>query len=364
MRKQTNYKAPTSSLRKAKNLLLLLSIVVVAANLYFLNATRQHAQSYSEQQNQATWFLFQLTKEFAELNTMTPFAYDSTKLRDRMELKYELTWSRFDLLLTSREADTFITLPGARMYFQTLFNQFKLLDSQVFNLKSKADADKLGREFNSLYMSMIRYINTNFRIKSPLYEKQMQDARELHQTQLISLVLLVVCIALMMFILQKESEYHKVQSLTDSLTGISNRLALFQDLQNATHLEQPFTIFLLDLNGFKQVNDKYGHQAGDKVLQAFSTRLKKASTASYRIGGDEFALMTNATSESELKHLAAIIEQEMQLPIQVSGYNEVTIATSIGYASFPRDSRKINELLLVADSNMYIEKQNSRQAIG
>lgn len=364
MWKQTNYKDPSSSLKKAKNLLLLLSVIVVAANLYFLNSTRTHAESYSEQQNQATWFLFQLTKEFAELNTMTPFAVSSPQHRERMELKYELTWSRFDLLLTSREADTFITLPGARMYFQTLFNQFKLLESQVFSLKSTDDAAKLGREFNSLYMSMIRYVNTNFRIKSPLYERQMQDARELHRIQLISLMLLVVCIVLVMFILQKESEYHKEQSLTDSLTGISNRLALFQDLRRSTDRKQPFSIFLLDLNGFKQVNDKYGHQAGDKVLQAFSTRLKKASTASYRIGGDEFALMTNTTSENELKHLAAIIEQEMQLPIQVSGYNEVTIATSIGYASFPRDSRKINELLLVADSNMYIEKQNSRQAIG
>lgn len=364
MWKQTNYKAPTSSLRKAKNLLLLLSVVVVAANLYFLNATRQHAESYSEQQNQATWFLFQLTKEFAELNTMTPFAHTSPQYLEHMELKYELTWSRFDLLLTSREADTFITLPGARMYFQTLFNQFKLLDSQVFNLKTEADANKLGREFNSLYMSMIRYINTNFRIKSPLYQTQMQNARDLHQIQLVSLVLLIVCIALVMFILQKESQYHKEQSLTDSLTGISNRLALFQDLQNATHLEQPFTVFLLDLNGFKQINDKYGHQAGDKVLQAFGSRLKKASTTSYRIGGDEFALITNATSDSELKHLASVIEQEMQLPIQVSGHNEVTIATSIGYASFPTDSREINELLLIADSNMYIEKQSTRKVVG
>lgn len=361
---KTSYKAPSSSLRKAKNLLLLLSVGVVAANLYFLNATRHHAQSYSAQQNQATWFLFQLTKEFTELNTMAPFAHLSPQHLANIELKYELTWSRFDLLLTSREADTFITLPGARMYFQTLFNQFKLLDSQVFSLQSEADAEKLGREFNSLYMSMIRYINTNFRIKSPLYERQMQDARDLHQTQLISLILLIVCIALVMFILQKESEYHKEQSLTDSLTGISNRLALFQDLQRATQLEEPFTVFLLDLNGFKQINDKYGHQAGDKVLQVFSSRLKKASTASYRIGGDEFALMTNATADSELKHLASVIEQEMQLPIQVTRYNEVTIATSIGYASFPSDSSEINELLLIADSNMYIEKQNTRKVIG
>lgn len=275
MRKQNNSNAPSSLLNKAKYLLLLLSVIVVAANLYFLNSTRQHAQSYSEQQNQATWFLFQLSKELSELTAITPFYEDKESYHERITLKYELTWSRFDLLLTSREADTFIILPGAKEYFQTLFNQFKALEAQLIHLDSKSDAQRLGQEFNSLYMSMIRFVNNNFRVKSPLYQTQMQTARDLNQIQLVLFFLLVICIALVMFILQKESEFHKEQSLTDSLTGIANRLSLFTDLDHHTHDEQPFTVFLLDLNGFKEVNDQYGHQAGDKVLQAFGKRLKR-----------------------------------------------------------------------------------------
>ncbi|MFM2587948.1 GGDEF domain-containing protein [Vibrio sp. TBV020] len=364
MWKQNNYNAPSSLLIKAKYLLLLLSVIVVAANLYFLNSTRQHAESYSEQQNQATWFLFQLTKEFSELNTIAPFYEEVDDYHYRIELKYELTWSRFDLLLTSKEADTFITLPGAREYFQTLFNQFKALEPRVISLDSKADADKLGQEFDLLYMSMINFVNTNFRVKSPLYETQMQTARDLNHIQLVLLFLLVGCIALVMFILQKESEFHKEQSLTDSLTGIANRLALFNDLKYQTREDQPFTIYLLDLNGFKEVNDQYGHQAGDKVLKAFGKRLNEVSPLSYRIGGDEFALITRTTSLIELKQLSRTIAKEMTKPIRVTESDEVVIGTSIGFASYPNDAHDTNELLLIADSKMYVEKQNGRKIIG
>lgn len=125
MWQRNNYNQSSAILKRAKYLLLLLSLVVIIANLYFLSATRQHAKSYSEQQNQATWFLFQLSKEFSELNSILPFAATDEDYHQRALLKYELTWSRFDLLLTSREADTYIALPGARIFFSTLFSQCK-----------------------------------------------------------------------------------------------------------------------------------------------------------------------------------------------------------------------------------------------
>ncbi|NOH22184.1 GGDEF domain-containing protein [Vibrio europaeus] len=360
MWKLTSENAPFSLLKFAKYLLLVLCIVLIIANLHFLAGTRQHAQSYSEQQNQATWFLLQLTKEFTELNTITPFAADDQNYHDKVMLKYELTWSRFDLLLTSDEADSFVALPGARAFFTNLFTQFQSLEPKLEQLKTKQQAQLLGQEFDYIYRSMVRYVNTNFRVKSPLYEHQQTAASELHQMQLASLFLLIVCVMLATYILHKETEYHKQQSLTDSLTGIPNRLALFTDLRRKVASTQPFHLFLLDLNGFKEVNDQFGHQAGDRVLIAFAERLSLLDAECYRIGGDEFAIITTKIESQHVALFAHNIHQRMQEALIVTDGTVIHVSTSVGSAHFPHDTDDLYDLMLIADSNMYREKHTSR----
>ncbi|MEX0337250.1 GGDEF domain-containing protein [Vibrio tubiashii] len=360
MWKINNAHDPSAILKRAKYLLLLLSVVLIVANLYFLSATRQHAHSYSEQQNQATWFLLQLTKEFTELNTIAPFAADSQNYHDKVLLKYELTWSRFDLLLTSGEADSFISLPGAREFFLTLFTHFQSLEPKLEQLKTKEQAQLLGRELDAVYRSMVKYVNTNFRVKSPLYEHQLETARNLNQIQLISMLLMIVCVVLVTYILHKESDYHKQQSLTDSLTGISNRLALFTNLKRKIASSQPFHLFLLDLDGFKEVNDRYGHQAGDRVLKAFAERLCSLDAECYRIGGDEFAIISTKLEPQQVESATNDIHQQMREAIFVTDGTVIHVSTSVGSAHFPHDSDDLHDLMLIADSNMYREKHTSR----
>ncbi|MCZ4292776.1 GGDEF domain-containing protein [Vibrio sinaloensis] len=363
MWQRNNYNQSSAILKRAKYLLLLLSLVVIIANLYFLSATRQHAKSYSEQQNQATWFLFQLSKEFSELNSILPFAATDENYHQRALLKYELTWSRFDLLLTSREADTYIALPGARIFFSTLFSQFKALEPRLELIKHPDYVEKVSDEFNVLYMSMIQYVNTNFRIKSPLYRDQMKQAQNLNDIQFASLMLLVLCVCLAMYIFHKESEYHKQLSLTDSLTGIANRLAMFNELHRKIELKQPFQVFLLDLNGFKEVNDKFGHKAGDMVLQAFASRISSLDKKCFRIGGDEFAVISDGLDADAIKNISQSIRQKMEELVTISDDHQIKVSASVGCACFPYDSREINELLLIADTTMYSEKHANRQDI-
>lgn len=363
MWQRNNYNQSSAILKRAKYLLLLLSLVVIIANLYFLSATRQHAQSYSEQQNQATWFLFQLSKEFSELNSILPFAATDEDYHQRALLKYELTWSRFDLLLTSREADTYIALPGARVFFLTLFSQFKALESRLELLNHPDYVEKVSDEFNTLYMSMIQYVNTNFRIKSPLYRDQMKQAQNLNDIQFASLMLLVLCVCLAMYIFHKESEYHKQLSLTDSLTGIANRLAMFSELHRKIELKQPFQVFLLDLNGFKDVNDKFGHNAGDMVLQAFASRISSLDQKCFRIGGDEFAVISDGLDADAIRNISQNIRKKMDLIVTINDDHQIKVSASVGCACFPYDSREVNELLLIADTTMYSEKHANRQDI-
>lgn len=366
MRKRhTSIKTLSPLLKHAKILFLILSGLLLLANLYVLSQTRQHAQSYTEQQNQATWFLFQLTKEFSELNVISKFAAHGDEHLNKTQLKYDLTWSRFDLLITNREADTFIALPGAKSFFVGLFEDFKALEGRLQSIQSEQQAKQFSDEIDQLYMSMIQYVNTNFRVQSPLYQSQMEQARNLNVVQFALLILLLICGGLAAIILHKESEFHKVQSLTDSLTGIANRLAMFQVLKDFALSNTPFTLYLLDLNGFKIINDKYGHQAGDKVLKTFSARLTKIHSSCFRIGGDEFAILVKNKpghiSSTLINEVRIMMAEPIEITLHDSSNTEIIAATSIGFAQYPQDSKDINELLLIADGQMYREKHSFRK---
>ncbi|WP_159650842.1 GGDEF domain-containing protein [Vibrio atypicus] len=338
-------------LARAKALLLMMSVILIVANLYFLSSTRQLAESYSARQNQATWFLFQLTKEFSELTAITPFAASNKNHHEKTLLKYELTWSRFDLLLNSREADTFINLPGARTFFSTLFINFQALESQLTSINDPTQAKLLSQQLSNLYLGMIQYINTNFRIQSPLYRDQMMQAQMLHQSQIALLLLLALCASLAGYIIHIEAKHHRQLSLTDSLTKVNNRLALFIDLERFVEHDKEFTLYLLDLNGFKQINDKYGHQAGDKALKEIARRLLSLKLPCYRIGGDEFALIE--LDSMYRKPIWQEIEACFDHRVEITDKNRALLSTSIGVASYPKDTNQINQLISIADKNMY-----------
>lgn len=343
-------------LARAKFLLLVMSVVLIVANLYLLSATRHLADSYSARQNQATWFLFQLTKEFSELTAITPFSAENEVYREQTLLKYELTWSRFDLLLNSRESDTFIRLPGAKTFFETLFNNFKQLEPKLELIDQPYYADDVSKRISSLYMAMIQYINTNFRIQSPLYREQMKQAETLFSVQIALLVLLAISASLVGYIIHREAQHHRELSLTDSLTKIRNRLALFNDMQQHLIEQQPFTLYLLDLNGFKQINDKHGHQAGDKALQSIAQRLTRLGFPCYRIGGDEFALLD--LKRINKQRVFDKIYSCFNESIQINDDQNARLSTSIGIASYPQDALHISQLISIADADMYEMKFN------
>ncbi|MEF1289893.1 GGDEF domain-containing protein [Vibrio sp. M260118] len=357
-------------LKRAKYLLLLISALLIVANFYFLNETREHAKSYSEQQNQATWFLFQLTKEFSELNATLPFVALDEASKQTALLKYELTWSRFDLLISSRESDNFIGLPGAETFFLALFDNFKALEPKL-NSESPQVIEEVSQEFEALYLSMISYVNANFRVQSPLYQNQMDQARDLFNLQLTSLLLLIVGVLIVTYIFQKESLYHREQSLTDALTEIPNRLAFMEHLTDLESRGKVFSLVLLDLNGFKKINDNHGHQAGDSALKTIAHRLRRLSISyklsTFRIGGDEFALVVREIQQDELNAAITDIEHCFSQSMIIEGNQEVSLSTSIGISHYPSDSTKLHHLISIADQNMYemkfAQKENSNNVI-
>ncbi len=154
-------------------------------------------------------------------------------------------------------------------------------------------------------------------------------------------------------------------ALHDALTGLPNR-TLFHDrlehgLAQARRHELALAVMFLDLDGFKQVNDTYGHDVGDAVLQTVAERLTENTrdddTVS-RLGGDEFLyLLMGATDEQSVANLAQKIVNRIQVPCQLS-VGEIRVQLSIGVALFPKHGETAEALIKAADTAMYLAKRD------
>ena len=149
----------------------------------------------------------------------------------------------------------------------------------------------------------------------------------------------------------------------DSLTRLPNRHLFQERLEQLLGLSlrtgQPFTLIYIDLDDFKEINDNYGHQTGDFVLQVVSNRLtqlvRKTDTVA-RLGGDEFAIIApGLTGDKEINYFCQKAISALKVVIPHSGV-DVSVGASFGCATFPQHGKNIETLLDHADMAMYQAK--------
>jgi diguanylate cyclase (GGDEF)-like protein/PAS domain S-box-containing protein len=154
----------------------------------------------------------------------------------------------------------------------------------------------------------------------------------------------------------------------DPLTGLANRAALTQRIEEAAARQrqrgEPFSVLLLDLDRFKQVNDTLGHPAGDTLLTEVATRLKqllRETDVLARLGGDEFAIIQagEVAQREAASSLADRIVAALGKPFEIEG-SEVNIGTSIGIALAPEHDTGAGNLLKMADLALYRAKSAGR----
>lgn len=157
---------------------------------------------------------------------------------------------------------------------------------------------------------------------------------------------------------QHDSHHH---ARHDYLTGLLNRFGLMEILsQRAETLPGQFVLFYLDLDGFKQVNDRLGHQAGDELLRAAAQRLRSSVRAGdivARLGGDEFVVVAPGMSPGESSSFAnGIIQRVSDQPYEVNAGEPCRIGVSVGFACAPDDGTVMEELHRKADAALYLVK--------
>jgi diguanylate cyclase (GGDEF)-like protein len=158
-------------------------------------------------------------------------------------------------------------------------------------------------------------------------------------------------------------------ALQDPLTGLANRNALsaaFRRCQaSAERRGSSLNLFLIDLDQFKQVNDRYGHLVGDELLRGVANRLTNAVRTCdlvARVGGDEFVVLAeDISSDSEEESLRRRIVEALERPI-AAGEHEIVARASVGSARFP-DQRSLEDLVRLADESMYAHKSVRRRAL-
>lgn len=166
---------------------------------------------------------------------------------------------------------------------------------------------------------------------------------------------------------RKQTEQHLTRlAHYDPLTDVPNRILFRDRLEHAIHLAErdhaSFALMFIDLNGFKQVNDNFGHDAGDAIIRICAERLSaclRRSDSVARMGGDEFTLLLqHIPSHTDIAHIAEKVMTAIEQPADINGH-EVVVGCSIGIAIYPQAGRDADTLVKHADMAMYKAKQES-----
>jgi diguanylate cyclase (GGDEF)-like protein len=173
----------------------------------------------------------------------------------------------------------------------------------------------------------------------------------------------LISIGMILVMLEEQVASNQWLALHDELTGLPNR-RLFEErlthaLDRCRRTGTPMALLLLDLDGFKKINDSFGHQAGDQVLREVAHNLRETlhtTDTLARIGGDEFVLLTTSLADHHaIGHRVDAIQFALARPILLSG-RPTSVSASLGTAVYPADGADATALMHIADQRMYALK--------
>jgi diguanylate cyclase (GGDEF)-like protein len=169
---------------------------------------------------------------------------------------------------------------------------------------------------------------------------------------------------------ERRAEESQREAATDLLTGLATfrvlRDRLTQEVERSKRSGEQFTVLFLDLDHLKQVNDAYGHEAGNEVLKAVSTEVKaavRASDLAARYGGDEFVVILTRTQHDGAERVAEKIREGVENVGRRLGYQDGAVTVSIGIAEFDPEHPATGDLLVQADRALYRAKSLGRNTV-
>lgn len=226
--------------------------------------------------------------------------------------------------------------------------------------------------FSFVYCAFVFLLRIYFTLNEPPLDNFM-NAGTIHALSLVALQLVAItsCFSLTISASQQLANDLATQATIDSLTNIYNRRAFDEfaakSVLRAQREKTPISLILMDIDLFKQVNDNYGHQVGDKVLQEFSLRLKN-SLRQYdilaRYGGEEFTLLLPNTNAMTAVVIAEKLRYTIAQPVFcLEDGTELKVSASFGVATNQGEDINWQQLISFADQALYHAKENGRNCV-
>lgn len=159
-------------------------------------------------------------------------------------------------------------------------------------------------------------------------------------------------------------------SETDELTGLLNKRAFVKfssrEIAKSERYSHPFSIMMIDADSLKMVNDKYGHEAGDKLIRTMANTIRitlRDTDILARYGGDEFIVFLPETSAEDALEVAERVRQAVELIVFRVISKQIPVTASVGVATYPTDTGEPDEVMNLADRAMYFSKQKGRNKV-
>lgn len=160
---------------------------------------------------------------------------------------------------------------------------------------------------------------------------------------------------------ERETQIHQL-AFFDNLTSLHNRVSFHNVFEEWRNTHQKFALIILDLDGFKHINDYYGHLSGDEALKYFATQLKASVGSSdfvARLSGDEFVILLSEVKD--IDNVVQVIRSRLDQPFKLSTGQNLTLYASIGVSLYPKDGGNMDELFKEADVRMYENKRQQQK---
>lgn len=213
--------------------------------------------------------------------------------------------------------------------------------------------------------------NERLELTNQSQQQELEHRKTFMKMQYIVLGLAIGIIVLVAILWWRSRRHaHKMQMLatTDEMTGLLNRRAILQfgvqEWRRADRFKRPLCCLLFDVDNFKNINDSFGHAAGDQVLKTISAVVKstlRQTDSLGRFGGEEFLLMATETEVQQAEILAERIRHKIE-SISHKGMADRIVTVSIGIAQLT-DETSLEELIRHADEALYVAKNNGRNQI-
>ncbi|MDP5291040.1 EAL domain-containing protein [Oceanimonas sp. CHS3-5] len=347
-------------------LLTIAALLFSASSLYSYNRDLDVVRYVSATIKAVGWASSELEMEVLKFDHALTALAAGTRDEDHVQLRFELLWSRIDTLLEGEENRPMREQPGVKSLLLEFRQQLQQWESDVYQLSAGDRAAIVAlKKTLAPYRQQARELNVDSFSGGSVWQ-QLDIIGDIRLRSTIYLGGLLISGGLMLWLLLRENRRNRYLAYHDMLTGLPNRMNFYQlmeqSLNRAQRDQRNLAVHMVDLNGFKSINDSLGHDVGDRVLKVVASRLGVALQGQghvARLGGDEFVVIQPFDQRDKAEGLSEILLKTLAAEIRLPD-GCLSPQASIGTSFYPEHGVTMAELLSHADTAMYYAKHDPK----